>query len=96
MSAWDKDFLFISARWAIENMILLSLQRFESPFSDPFSDLPPVFFWRIKQRGGPIWLRDGIPVISADGRPYAIRNRVPLCRCGRSSNKPICDGALAS
>lgn len=42
---------------------------------------------------GPIWVRGGIPVFSADGTPYEVRNRVTLCRCGRSSNKPYCDGS---
>ncbi len=42
---------------------------------------------------GPLWVRGGIPVESADGTPYEIRNRVTLCRCGKSSNKPFCDGS---
>ncbi len=42
---------------------------------------------------GPIWVRGGIPVESADGEIYEIRNRVTLCRCGKSSNKPFCDGS---
>jgi hypothetical protein len=42
---------------------------------------------------GPLWARGGIPIESADGKPYEIRNRVPLCRCGRSENKPFCDGS---
>jgi len=41
---------------------------------------------------GPLWVRGGIPVISADGFLYEIRNRVTLCRCGKSANKPFCDG----
>lgn len=41
---------------------------------------------------GPIWVRGGIPVESADGYVHEIRNRVTLCRCGRSRNKPFCDG----
>jgi CDGSH-type Zn-finger protein len=44
-----------------------------------------------KMMGG-IWVRGGIPVESADGITYEIRNRVTLCRCGKSSNKPFCDG----
>ncbi len=45
---------------------------------------------------GPLWVRGGIPVIGADGQPYEVRNRVTLCRCGASSNKPFCDGSHAS
>lgn len=41
---------------------------------------------------GPIWLRGGVPVESADGKKYEVRNRVTLCRCGKSKNKPFCDG----
>jgi CDGSH-type Zn-finger protein len=44
---------------------------------------------------GPIWARGGIPVISAEGHAYEVRNRVTLCRCGRSANKPFCDGTHA-
>ncbi|MHB8164175.1 MAG: CDGSH iron-sulfur domain-containing protein [Methanoregula sp.] len=29
----------------------------------------------------------------ADGKPYTVRNRVTLCRCGKSGNKPFCDGS---
>ncbi|HEY0196583.1 MAG TPA: CDGSH iron-sulfur domain-containing protein, partial [Methanobacterium sp.] len=29
---------------------------------------------------------------SADGYVYEVRNRVTLCRCGQSENKPFCDG----
>lgn len=43
-----------------------------------------------------LWLRGGIRVIAADGQAYEIRNRVALCRCGQSSNKPYCDGSHAS
>jgi CDGSH-type Zn-finger protein len=45
---------------------------------------------------GPLWVRGGIPVIGADGRAYEVRNRVTLCRCGASGNKPFCDGSHAS
>ncbi len=44
---------------------------------------------------GPIWVRGGIRIESADGNSYEIRNRVTLCRCGGSSNKPFCDGTHA-
>jgi len=42
---------------------------------------------------GPIWVRGGIAVESAEGRVYEVRNRVTLCRCGNSKNKPFCDGS---
>jgi CDGSH-type Zn-finger protein len=44
-------------------------------------------------KDGPLWVRGRIPVESADGTTYEIRNRVTLCRCGKSSNKPFCDGS---
>ncbi len=42
---------------------------------------------------GPIWVKGRIPIESSDGKEYEPRNRVTLCRCGRSRNKPLCDGA---
>lgn len=42
---------------------------------------------------GPLWVKAGIPIESSDGKEYETRNRVTLCRCGRSSNMPFCDGA---
>jgi CDGSH-type Zn-finger protein len=50
----------------------------------------------VEECAGPIWLRGGIPVTSADGVQYEARNRVTLCRCGASQNKPFCDGTHAS
>jgi CDGSH-type Zn-finger protein len=41
---------------------------------------------------GPLWIRGCIPIESAEGVTYEIRNRVALCRCGKSTNKPFCDG----
>jgi CDGSH-type Zn-finger protein len=42
---------------------------------------------------GPVWVRGGVPVESADGKTYRVRNRVTLCRCGKSKNKPFCDSS---
>jgi CDGSH-type Zn-finger protein len=44
-------------------------------------------------RDGPLWVRGGVTVIAADGTPYEVRNRITLCRCGNSRNKPFCDGS---
>ena len=45
---------------------------------------------------GPIWVKGGIKIISSDNKTYEIRNRVTLCRCGQSKNKPFCDGTHAA
>lgn len=45
---------------------------------------------------GPLWVRGGITVVGANGKAYEVRNRMTLCRCGRSENKPFCNGAHAA
>jgi CDGSH-type Zn-finger protein len=45
---------------------------------------------------GPLYLRGAIAVIASDGFAYEVRNRITLCRCGLSDNKPFCNGAHAS
>ena len=45
-----------------------------------------------KKVSGPLRVLGGIPVESANGNRYEVRNRQTLCRCGRSKNKPFCDG----
>ncbi len=57
------------------------LARSISATEDPFTET-----------SGPLWLKGGIPVESADGGVYEVRHRVTLCRCGHSKNKPFCDG----
>jgi len=42
---------------------------------------------------GPIYVKGGIPIESADGYTYEIRNRVTLCRCGKSRMMPFCDAS---
>jgi CDGSH-type Zn-finger protein len=49
-----------------------------------------------KDVSGPLWVKGGIEVHGADGIAYETRNRIALCRCGASSNKPFCDGAHVS
>lgn len=48
------------------------------------------------QSSAAIWARGGIEVTSAKGSTYEVRERMTLCRCGHSSNKPFCDGSHAS
>ena len=42
---------------------------------------------------GPLFVTGGVPVRRADGTTLEPRNRQTLCRCGASSNKPLCDGS---
>ncbi|GMQ85707.1 MAG: hypothetical protein BMS9Abin07_1275 [Acidimicrobiia bacterium] len=42
---------------------------------------------------GPLFVTGGVSIVRSDGVPLETRNRVTLCRCGRSENKPMCDGA---
>jgi CDGSH-type Zn-finger protein len=41
---------------------------------------------------GPLWVTGYIQIERADGQPFESRNRVTLCNCGLSHNKPLCDG----
>ena len=41
---------------------------------------------------GPLWVTGNILIERSDGQPVETRNRVTLCRCGQSKNKPYCDG----
>ena len=42
---------------------------------------------------GSLWVRGNVEIESTDGYSYERRNRVSLCRCGRSENHPLCDGS---
>lgn len=44
---------------------------------------------------GPLWVTGGIPVTMSNGQTLEVRNRVTLCRCGKSKIKPLCDGSHA-
>jgi len=41
---------------------------------------------------GPLWVMGCVEIVSADGFVYETRNRVTLCRCGKSQRMPFCDG----
>ena len=43
-----------------------------------------------------IFVKGSVPIESSDGSEYEIRNRVVLCRCGMSGNKPFCDSRHVS
>jgi CDGSH-type Zn-finger protein len=61
---------------------------------DDGNDVEPLYAPAIAVTDdGPLWVTGGIPVNSADGTTLEVRNRVTLCRCGASANKPLCDGS---
>lgn len=42
---------------------------------------------------GPIWVKGGIEIEDENGNILEKRNRVTLCRCGKSKNIPYCDSS---
>ncbi len=45
---------------------------------------------------GPYRLKGDVSILDRDRRPFAERGSpVYLCRCGRSADKPFCDGSHA-
>ncbi len=44
---------------------------------------------------GPLAVTGNVRIVGSDGIPLETRNRVTLCRCGQSANKPMCDGTHA-
>lgn len=44
---------------------------------------------------GPYQITGPLEITRPDGTPIAMPETVYLCRCGRSANKPFCDGAHA-
>ncbi|MGW2938805.1 CDGSH iron-sulfur domain-containing protein [Streptomyces sp. NPDC001156] len=57
-------------------------------------DLPQAISVLEEENGqaSSLWVTGGVPVVRADGQPLQTRNRMTLCRCGHSNNKPLCDG----
>lgn len=68
----------------------------ENPFEPEFTPSISILEDPQIKVSGPIWVKGCIKIESADGKYYELRNRVTLCRCGQSSNKPFCDGTHAS
>ena len=45
---------------------------------------------------GPYIVKGQITLMDADGKEFQVKgDRMALCRCGQSSNKPFCDGTHA-
>ena len=41
---------------------------------------------------GPYVVSGTFEIVDAEGNRFETKKAVSLCRCGRSSNKPFCDG----
>ena len=44
---------------------------------------------------GPLQVAGATKLVGSDGAPIEAPEAVFLCRCGRSSSKPFCDGSHA-
>ena len=45
-------------------------------------------------KNGSLRVEGDFEIVDAEGKPFGLagRQRVSLCRCGHSANKPFCDG----
>ena len=68
-------------------------KKTKKPIEPKFAPQISVLEDKAAHRAGPIFVKGGIAVESANGQEYEKRNRVTLCRCGNSKNKPFCDGS---
>lgn len=75
-----------SGRLTLEDMEARSLEEdYEMEVSFTFDP--------VKNHMGGLWVKGGVEIEASDGRLYEKRNRVSLCKCGDSKNKPFCDGS---
>ncbi|MCU1659096.1 MAG: Iron sulfur-containing domain, CDGSH-type [Pseudonocardiales bacterium] len=60
-------------------------------------DADPAAVTVVPYPGGPLVLRGDFALRAMDGTPIGTHGQVvALCRCGRSSAKPFCDGSHKS
>lgn len=71
---------------------LVHRRNADGTFAEPELD-PEISLLEDPEKGvsGCLYVKGGIPLVSADGTTYELRNRYALCRCGQSRNKPFCD-----
>jgi CDGSH-type Zn-finger protein len=41
---------------------------------------------------GPLFVSGGVELVDSEGNRFETKEKVALCRCGESTNKPFCDG----
>ena len=66
-----------------------SVKTVESADEERVLRIPPT-------ADGPLAVKGKAEIVSADGQTCYSGNRMYLCRCGASQNKPFCDGSHAT
>ena len=67
-------------------------EKTKKPIEPDFKPHISILYEPWKKVEGSIWVKGNIPIESSDGYKYEVRNRVTLCRCGKTGNMPFCDG----
>lgn len=70
---------------------LVALDKDGNPFETAFEPAIEILQDSAQGLSGPYYVKGSIPIVSSTGYLYEPRNRVALCRCGKSCNKPFCD-----
>ena len=70
---------------------LVPYEKDGNPIEPELEPAIEVLSDRALRVSGPLYVKGNMPIESVDGTTYEVRNRVTLCRCGHSSNKPFCD-----
>jgi CDGSH-type Zn-finger protein len=70
---------------------LVMVDKEGNPLEETFE--PEIIILQDPERncGAGIYVKGPVTIESADGTTYEVRNRVALCRCGMSENKPFCN-----
>jgi len=87
-----KDIAIKTASNCPSGRLVVHDKKTKKPFEKNFEPQIELIEDPQANASGGIWLKGGIELESADGSKYEPRNRMTLCRCGKSNNKPFCDG----
>jgi CDGSH-type Zn-finger protein len=87
-----KDLAIVEACNCPSGRLVVWDKKTEKPIESKFPQSISLIEEPDKRVSGPIWVKGYIDIESSDGKLYEKRNSVTLCRCGKSDNKPFCDG----
>jgi CDGSH-type Zn-finger protein len=79
----------IKCPWGRLTIVEKGWKIVEPKLNQEISALNDPFLWV----RWPLQVKWWIPIISSSWKEYEVRNRVALCRCWFSENKPFCDGS---